>query len=241
MVERILRIPRRRHRRYGLSAECTTTEAELAAEAKAYFERDGYECWAEVRHIDLVARKDGVPLGIEVKKQFNPHLVAQALQAQSYCGAAFMVIPRVADVATKYCVEAVVEKSGLGCLEIWDWGYATPTTPRFEAKLLAAPTRRLHDGTDAIKKLLVPETKNWTEAGKPSCRAVTDFRLTALRIRNYVQDHVGCTVQEVLAEVPVHWRKSGAKSNLLKMLDKGAIDGVVAVARDGMETTLVPA
>lgn len=234
-------MPRRRHRRYGLSAEFTTTEAELAAEAKAYFERDGWECWAEVRHIDLVGRKDGACLGIEVKKQFNPHLVAQALQAQSYCGAAYMVLPRVADVATKYCIEAVIEKSGLGCLEIWDWEYATSAHPRFEAKLLAAPTRRLHDGLDSITKLLVAETKDWTEAGKPSCRAVTDFRLTALRIRNYVHDHVGCSVQQVLAEVPVHWRKSGAQSNLMKMVDKGAIDGVVAVRRDGMETTLVPA
>jgi hypothetical protein len=217
------------------------TEADIAAEVQAFFEAEGFECWPEVHRIDIVARRGTEVIGVEVKTSFNAKLVAQALQAMSFCGAAYFATPRVADSATMYIRDAVIEKSGLGCVEVTDWGYATTAHGRFEVKRIAEPRRHRADALSCITELLVPETKAWTTPGHPSCRAVTKFRVTAIRIRDYVRDHVGCTVAEVLAEVPTHWNKRGAATNLLVSLDKGIIDGVKMVVRQGVATALVPA
>lgn len=216
------------------------SEAELAAEAKRHFEAQGFECWAEIEHIDIVARRGAEVIGIEVKKQFDTKLVEQALHAMNYCGAAYMVTPKVAGGATKYIREAVIEKSGLGCIEVMDWGWPTSAHGRFEIRGIAEPTRRLHDGLKCITDLLVPEAKNWTEPGKPSCRAVTKFRVTALRVRDYVADHPGCTVREVIEEVKTHWRKGNEVARLLDTIENGGVEGVKIVTRCGLETALIP-
>lgn len=216
------------------------TEADVAAAVAANLEAMGFEVWAEIEHIDLIARRGDEIIGVEVKKAFCPKLVAQAMRARSYCGAAYMAFPRVADDATLFVAEAAAERGGVGLIEVLHWGHTHANRPLPDELIIRRRASRSNEAIRRVTRLMVPETKGWTAGGKPGCRVVTDFRLTALRVRDYVTLHPGCTVKEVLAAVPTHWSKHSAPQRLILTTESGGVEGVRLEDRNGLATKLFP-
>jgi hypothetical protein len=118
----------------------------------------------------------------------------------------------------------------LGWLEVRDWGTRlNPNVSRFEIVERMKPRRSPYPASAFITSLLLPETEHWTDPGHPSPREVTRFRLTAIRVRDWVAKNPGRVVGECLAAIDHHWGKgvtARSRAGLNRAIEAGAVDGV---------------
>lgn len=69
-------------------------ETDLYGAIKKYFEEQGYKVRSEVRDIDVVAEKENLLVGIEMKKGLTLELLTQAALRQKTCDLVYMAVPK---------------------------------------------------------------------------------------------------------------------------------------------------
>ncbi len=67
-------------------------ERDLSAPVKEWFEAQGYQVFGEVKHCDLVARKQTELIAIELKLGFSLALVYQGLRRQEHCHTVYLAV-----------------------------------------------------------------------------------------------------------------------------------------------------
>ncbi len=69
-------------------------ETDMYGAIKTYFEEQGFKVRSEVRDIDVVAQKEGLLVGIEMKKGLTVELLTQAALRQKTCDLVYMAVPK---------------------------------------------------------------------------------------------------------------------------------------------------
>lgn len=72
----------------------TIKEADLYLPIKAFFIENDYDVSGEVKHVDLVAKKEDDIIAVELKKAFNLKLLLQAVDRQKYFQAVYVAIEK---------------------------------------------------------------------------------------------------------------------------------------------------
>lgn len=89
-------------------------EADLYAPVKAFLAAQGYEVKAEVEGCDVVARRDGAVLIVELKSRFGLDLLLQGVDRLKLADAVYLAVPRLGRRWRD--IKALCQRVGLGLL-----------------------------------------------------------------------------------------------------------------------------
>ena len=76
-------------------------ETDLYAPIKAFLQEQGYTVRSEVKHCDIVAKKDSELIVIEMKLQFSVDLLIQATKRQQLTNGVYIAIPRPGEMGRR--------------------------------------------------------------------------------------------------------------------------------------------
>lgn len=220
------------------------SEAELAAHVCAWLESEGWDVYKEVfcstGDIDIVAVRAGIVWVIETKLSFNVDVVHQAT-----CRTGFGHYVSVATPPLSYerryrggtiLLRDVMAQRGIGWLAVERY---TPTKvrvwqevkPRF-VRLKGLPIDRLR-AIREIKDRLTEHHKGLV-AGAPGGGQITAFKLTIIRVEEFLRKHGSATMAEIVEKVQHHYSTTtGAKTCIAKAM--GSFPGIrEKFRRDGI-------
>jgi hypothetical protein len=100
-------------------------ERELHEPVRQYLTDGGFEVRSEVNDCDLVARREGQVVVVEMKRHLSFDLLAQAVERQSYTDAVYVCVPKSADFKLDKIWRSrikVLKQLGLGLLLVGKTG-----------------------------------------------------------------------------------------------------------------------
>jgi Holliday junction resolvase len=223
------------------------TEVELARPVVAWLESQGWDVYQEVQTdlgpiADIVATQGPLVWVVECKKALGLPVLEQAehwLHYAHFVTAAYPYVPN----RRNRLARRVAEWLGIGLLEVrhselWRLGvdlqftFERPEPPRFtrDPKL-----------KDLLTKHLLPGQRTFAEAGNALGLRYTPYRETCDLARDYVRQHPGAQVREVVENIRHHYKADAtARACLLKWAQEGKLHGV-RLEQDGRALRLYEA
>jgi len=214
-----------------------TKETEIGAVVVEWLRQQDFEVFPEVAHTgfgvaDIVARRGKIVCVVECKVNFGLAVMEQAIR---WIGTAHYVYVATRRLYSRRhrtwdgrAARAVLERYGIGLLTVRPGsregcGHLEPDVheairPDFNRRV---KTERLHHVLNSIPM-------DWgAEAGSQWSQQWTPFKQTCVLVSRYVATHPGCTLKEMLADVPTHYHTpTTARSTLPKWIDVGKVEGV---------------
>lgn len=182
------------HNTRGLSR---LPETQIAAAVERFFGAHGFAVQAELGHIDLLARRDGVLIAIEVKRNLSLRLVEQAVRRQRSCDLCWVAVPRATRGRLRPDTVAVLKRLGLGLLLV-DAGLGV--------EVALEPQRRPDIVQSRAREALIAESSRrlgrFNIAGSPGGARVTAYRQQALRVAMELQENPGLSPRELDVRIP---------------------------------------
>ena len=193
------------------------TEGELAAKFVQYFQDMHYDVYKEVEvcggRIDIVATDGHIIIGCEVKTTASLKVVEQAWNNRRYCHYSYIAVPYATG---SVFFNKVCEKFNIGKLGMNDrW---THDIDKFHVYEEIKPTfnRKI------MNKIKLMDFMKESEAGTSNFQ--TPFKQTIKSIVNYASRYPLATYNEVMENIPHHYRTiSTAKSSIRNWIKKGII------------------
>ena len=213
-------------------------EVDIARPVVRYLESHGWDVYQEVNSLfgiaDIVAVLDKHLWIVEVKSTLSLALIAQA---KRWVGSAHWVSVAIPTRKSVFCSDArrvgmdILSDLGVGVLKVVvekdgaDGRVAEHLShePKMIRKPNLGPLKTIRDG-------LVPQQKNFAEAGSVGGAHWTPYKQTCSEVYQYVKRHPGCTVKELIDEKgKYHYStSSSARHSLSAMARLGHVPGVVA-------------
>lgn len=221
-------------RRMKKIIEWPKTEADLAKPLVTWLEDLKWEVYKEVAPwggshggaCDIVAKQGSIIWAIEVKKTFSNALLAQAFGWVQYAHYVSVAIPEMG----RHCVvkEHFLRCHGMGLLEVKVSPFSV--AEEFSYEVMERIGAKLHrKALPSLRDTLCEEQKTYSEAGNAINKRWTPFQATCERVKQFVQNHPGCTLKEMLDKIKTHYPSaSSARSALAQWIRAGSVEGVEA-------------
>lgn len=200
-----------------------SSEKELAQVVVNYLKQEKWTVYPELCNIDIVAtffddnsiNKTKI-IGIECKKNFNLKVLSQAYDRRNLVDEMYIAVPEKYDMEHFFGTK-VAEKFNIGVFSVSKNHYSS------NARLMFKPIsndRKVQN----IDKLLDPKAETYAEAGSAGGRQWTGFRKTVGIITDYVKEHPGISLKEILKNIKHHYKtNNSAYCNLKKLIDDNVI------------------
>lgn len=214
----------------------SVSEQTLAAAVAGYLEAQGFEVFEEVtlsaehkRHAeggvlgdaraDLVGRRGSEIIVVECKRAITFELLGQARRWRPFADhVAIAIACGKRSPGRLEALRAAEVLYGLGVFELGPYGL----------KVHARPVHFAPRQSEALAESLRPEQRRTGLAGTNRGGHHTSYKATCEKVRAFVADNPGCTLEEVVAGISHHYgsRKS-ALSSLRLRIRGGNVPGVV--------------
>lgn len=211
------------------------TEAQLAAVVVESLLADHWEVYQEVQQnwgqpvADIVATRGPVTWVIETKLSLSLVVMEQADKWKPFANMVSVAVPtRHRDIKGRTFAMNVLRQRGIGVLVV-NTHIQHEARPEFRRRLL-----------DPIRNYLREEHKSWSQAGVNGGGYYTPFADTSRKVVNYISQHPGCTLSDILGSVETHYHSdASARSALSQWIRTGVIKGV-RCEREGRSLVLYP-
>ena len=212
-----------------MSQQTADTEVALARPAVAWLNDTGWQVYQEVEtqrggHVaDIMATKNGQVWVLECKKSLGLAVMAQARYWQSYAHYVSVVVPgEKCPSKERILAIELLHHLGIGLIVVkYNWSGIPCVYENILAVLNPKATGK------AILRNLNEAQKTWAEAGNAEHKRWTPFQDTSAKIKEYVEKHPGCTIDQLVTTVPTHYtRQATAKMCIAKYVRTGVIKGV---------------
>ena len=225
------------------SARVKIAEVDVARPVVQHLMAQGWDVYQEVQSIcgiaDIVAVLDKRVWIIEAKTSLSLALIAQARRWVGYAHWVSIAVPMKQNTpqsdARRLGMDILMDL-GIGTMTVVFSKSSTTGTINEHASTQPRMLRRPHlHFIKAIRDGLVPQQKDFVEAGSISGSHWTPYKESCNRIWQYVKRHNGCTVKEMVDSVgKYHYSTaSSARSSISAMARGGHIPGVVTQHEDG--------
>jgi len=212
-------------------------ETELAAAVMRWLQEQGWDCYPEAQfrsyggRADIAAVRDGRLWIIECKLSLSTALLDQA---HEWIGAAHYVSIAVPSLKRRSSYGGVVDfflqEKGIGLIRV-----ATRYTGDLDPLETIPPRlhRYAHHRAKKLIKLLHPDMKHYAP-GNDNSSFSSPFNRTMKDVAGFVRLHPGCTVKEIVDNVPHHYGSSAtARSAIPQWLEHGFEKYQIRVKMDG--------
>ena len=186
-------------------------ETDMYVHVKALLEKMEYVVYSEVMHprstrrADVVGRKDSTITVVEMKTSLSMDLIEQAYLWQPYANHTYIAIP-LRKRHIPLFVDKVLGDLGIGVIEVSNWG----------ARITKSSGYHEIRGHIDWNEVLLPEHQTFVEGGTSGGGYVTPYRLTMVRIQEFMSDKDWITVKEILEHCKTHY--SSPRGSLTKAL-----------------------
>lgn len=200
-----------------------TSEQELAATVVAHLKEFKWEVYQEVdcgTRADIVAKLGPVTWVIETKTSMSLAVVTQAV---NWKGWANMISIAVQPSRNESAVAGLLKMIGIGLLTVGDWGVRERVHPAF-----------MRHANQIVRWLKEEQKSSYAAAGSARGGHYTSFKGTAAKVQEYVRNHPGCSIADLLKDVPHHYSStSSARACLTTWIMKGVIKDIVLTREKG--------
>lgn len=164
-------------------------ETDLYAPIKEYFEAQGLEVQAEVKHCDLVAcSPDGDMIVVELKTGVNLPLLVQATARQAITENVYIAIPKKSYRRKQWLgIQRVVKQLGLGLLVVT----ISPLTTHVKEHFAPTPMRKtVKRKRLAVDKEVRERISSYNVGGSTGSELMTAYKQNAIIIARFL-DQLG--------------------------------------------------
>jgi hypothetical protein len=231
------------------------SEAEMGARVVAHLKGQNYTVYQEViadqGTADIVAVRDGSVVVVECKLHLNLHLMEQAYRWRAYADSVFMAFPghypkNSVSREFPYSMMDTVYPEGypfachLACRD----GVGYMLVGRKEVRVKEGERVHVAKLRDRLLAKLHPLQQTMARAGSNEGEKYTPYKVTRDAVVAYVKKNPGCSLSEVVANVPHHYgSKHSFRSSFIGLISKGVIPEIRIVtdgSLHGTRYTLVP-
>lgn len=203
------------------------SEQDVAAPMVEYLRAHDWEVFQEVPlpsgRVDIVARRHGLYHGLEVKRHYGFSVLDQAIYNATYFHYASVVVPRLKRSyggRGGHAARIVHRQTGVG---LWVTHPDREPVVRQDPKLQRPPGHRV----ERIEENLYEAQKHYEGAGSSSGTYWSSWRENCRRVREHVEQHPGCTMEDLLDAIDHHYSADSTfKSCVRQDVKAGKIDGV---------------
>lgn len=213
-----------------------TAETDLGPPVVEWLTAEGFEVYQEVEVgsiADVVGVRGPQFVVVEMKLSLSWELLAQARGWRWCTHQVWVAVPRAKSSSGRHTAIQCFEQMGVGVVEVDRLFDGTPFVrePDFRPADLSRlrPTWNRKADTSYLRKALREENRTVARAGSTSAaRDWSDFKQTCRRVREYVVEHPGATITEVVKDVKHHYATdAGARAHLVKLIVDGKVPGLV--------------
>lgn len=221
--------------------EFKITEEEFAKDIVNLLQDESWEVYHEVQflggRVDIVATQGRLVRIVETKMSLTPTLIGQASRYIGFANFIHVVVPKKvntrheSDSRGKKILEIACKTLGIGVMEVLPMFRTSSKLSLSESITVPAKINR-RICTDIFRYLKEEQKGSWGEAGNARHEYYTPWRQTCRDWRQYVDNHPGCTLKEVMTGAKHHYRTDATcKSSMRELLNKGIVKGIEL--RDG--------
>lgn len=161
------------------------------------------------KKIDLVIKKDGKVIAIELKLHANLSLIKQAFYNIQYSNFSYIALPlKSKRAAGERFMKNMCESLGIGILYV-GWQYCHPEDKTICEMVLA-------DEHSPIRKLsLFENQKTFVKAGEASGSCWSEYKETLMNVENYIKENGSETIINILRKINHHYSSAKVGSGVL--------------------------
>lgn len=191
-------------------------ESDLAQEVINWLEKDGWVTYKEVsvRYgvIDIVAIKDNIYWAIETKTKYCSSVLAQAHHHLHYFHKVSVAVPeiRASDRDGRIVFDYFAKGNGIGTIKVYYNRYGSVNSVYEGLK----PKFNDNAKSDNLKSCLFDEQKQ-SVAGSQAGGCITSYKLTVMRIKEYLQQIGEATIADIVKNIKHHYRSDASARNSL--------------------------
>lgn len=218
------------------------SEIEIATSVILWLRRNGWKVYQEVplygSLIDIVAERDGILWGIEVKTSFSATLKQQVKRIVHFVHRTSIAIPYPKRRKQSHRIHTGIPGSEyykeIGVLYVDEIGTVEEILVPTEGMSRSSLFNRI------IKNIEHMEEVPPGIAGQPSKDRDSPFTRTCALLRDYIKEHPSCTLKEAVENIDHHYSSfSSAYGSLGKWINAGKVKGLSRdKARGGLKYEL---
>lgn len=227
-------------------------EVDVGAAVAEWLSLEGFTVYQEVEGaagiLDIAARRGPIVWAVECKVRLNYDVIGQAKRWVPYVHRSLVAAP-----GTHWPLHPfdrkLLDDFGLGLLEVHqrdrhhEWGTERQQWNKDGLAVLHRIDARLNRRPEAgLINRLREGHRTMGQAGQSGGERWTVWKSTCRDLREFVQEHPGCTIKEAVEGVPRHHYHSAAaaRSSLLRWIKSEKVPGVRAESEDGTHFKLYP-
>lgn len=223
-----------------MSGSRFTTEVSLGPPVVSWLAGEGHEVYQEVdvgRVADVVGVSGPLFVVVELKLALSFDLLDQAVSWRSLAHMVWVAVPHAKASNGRSMALRTFDRFGIGVIEV------DPRADSSGVGLLRGIRHRPEFNRRALTQYLRPglleANRTLARAGVPAGgRTWTEFRLTCDRVRQYLKEHPGALLRDVVRDVEHHYHTdAGARASLVERIRRGVVPGVRAEG-DGRDIRL---
>lgn len=189
-------------------------ESELFDPIKRYLQGQGYSVHAEVKHCDVVARKNDEIVIIELKHTISLSLIIQAIERKELTESVYIAVPIPIGKSVPpnfKRIKKLLRRLELGCILV-DF-LKTKIKLRIELHPLPFAERAAHRKKRALLREIDGRYAEFNKGGEPvAAEKITAYKQEALRIAHFLQQHGSAS--------PSQLRKRGTSEKTQSILSR---------------------
>lgn len=190
---------------------CFASEQELARSVVAWLQAQHWDVYEEVStgyggaRADIVAVQGGLSWIVETKMTLSLALMAQAVDWAGWANFVSVAVPFGRSSRGRALAMRLLRERGIGIIEAGELGYVTHSAP--------AKVRRVRRG---LADILCEGHKTMAEAGSAHGGYHTPFAATCRAARDFVRQHPGCTMRELVDGIDHHYMRNATARSCLR-------------------------
>lgn len=202
-------------------------EAELGPPVVAWLAEQGFDVYQEVdagRIADIVGVCGPLVAVVELKLSLSFELLYQATSWRWCAHQIWVGVPAAKRSDGRRMALDCFAQNGIGVVEV----ERRPDGSAVAQNSAPPAFRRLAGGPEYLRGALREENRTAAFAGaRASDRTWTQFKVTCNRVRDYLAQHDGAPIGDVVRDVEHHYASdAGARSRLVTLIRRGVVPGV---------------
>ncbi len=206
---------------------------------KKFFEKLDYEVYSEANDIDVVCKKDGTLILVELKKSLNFKLIYQGIERQKLSDNVYLAIKKEknTDVSNELFSQKIeiLKRLGLGLL-IVDFDYENPFVlvslePKLKNIKLSQKKSKLH--LHSLLKEINSRSGDYNKGGTKG-KTITAYKEKCLKIAHFIKDEEIYTAKEIEKELKLEKVNPILYKNYYKWFEKIS-HGKYKITKKGIE------
>lgn len=204
-----------------------TKESELGPPVVAWLTGEGFDVYQEV-DVDSIADIVGVcgpqVAVVELKLSLSFELLHQAVSWRWCAHQIWVGVPHAKRSDGRQMALDCFARMGIGVIQV----EPRPHGPPVVANVAPPAFNRNAGGREHLRRALREENRTVAFAGaRASERTWTAFKLTCERVRQYLAEHDGAPIGDVVRDVEHHYASdAGARARLVELIRRGVVPGV---------------